>query len=124
MLFAKRVFTIAGIYGLLALVPMYFLEPKFAAPFDEINHPEFYYGFIGVGAAFQLVFLVIAQDPARYRPLMQAAMVEKASFAVALIALFASHRLAAQTLPGGIVDAILCALFVAAYAKTKPLADA
>ena len=37
-----------------------------------VTHPEFYYGFVGVALAFQLVFLTIASDPLKYRPLILA----------------------------------------------------
>jgi hypothetical protein len=49
MKFAKLVFTIAGVYGILVILPQYFLEAKNGRDFPPpINHPEYYYGFIGV----------------------------------------------------------------------------
>ena len=57
MRFAKYTFLIAGIYGLLALLPMYFIETRYGVDDPpSITHPEFYYGFIGVAAAFQHLF--------------------------------------------------------------------
>ncbi|MDI1241860.1 MAG: hypothetical protein PSX80_08075, partial [bacterium] len=77
MRFARWTFLIAGIYGLLALVPMYFMESQIGVDTPPaITHPEYFYGFVGVAIAFQLVFLTISTDPAKYRPLMVAAMVE------------------------------------------------
>ena len=59
MLFAQRVFHIAGIYGLAVLLPQFFIE-LLPAEFvkqqlgEEIVpgavHPEHFYGFVGVAA--------------------------------------------------------------------------
>ena len=67
-MFAKRVFTIAGIYGLVVLLPLYALERQLGEQRPPpITHPEFYYGFVGVGVAWQLAFLIIGREPERYR---------------------------------------------------------
>lgn len=56
MKFAKRVFLIAGIYGLIVVFPMYFLEEKNSRDFPPpITHPEYYYGFIDVTLAWQVL---------------------------------------------------------------------
>src|SRR5689334_16082459 len=69
--FASRVFLGAGIYGVIALLPQYFLEKKLGQDFPPpLTHPEHFYGFIGVALAWQLVFLTISRDVQRYRPLM------------------------------------------------------
>lgn len=44
-----------------------------------ITRPGFYYGFVGLGLAWQIAFLVIAQDPVKYRLMMIPSMVEKFS---------------------------------------------
>jgi hypothetical protein len=89
MKFARYVFLIAGIYGLLVLVPMYFMEQKQSTDFPPpITHPEFYYGFLGVAVAWQVAFLVLATDPKRYRLMIIPAILEKASFAIAVIILY------------------------------------
>ena len=117
--FAKIVYTVAGVYGLLALLPQYFLEEKTGRDYPPpITHPEYYYGFIGVGLAWQVLFLIIALDPARYRTVMIAAILEKASFGVAAAVLYLQHRAPALLLGFGIVDLIFGALFAVAYAKT------
>ena len=52
MRFARVVYFIAGIYGLLVLLPQYFLEEKTGRDFPPaITHPEFFYGFIAVAVA-------------------------------------------------------------------------
>jgi hypothetical protein len=119
MTFAKRVFLIAGIYGLVVLLPQYFMEEKTGRDFPPpVTHPEYFYGFIGVAVAWQIVFLIIARDPVRYRPIMLAAIVEKASFGIAAIALYLAGRLGAQMLGAGIIDLILGTLFTIAYLRT------
>jgi hypothetical protein len=119
MKFARRVFLIAGIYGLLVLLPQYFLEKKNGLDFPPpITHPEYYYGFIGVGLAWQVLFLIIAKDVVRYRTAMLAAILEKASFGIAAIVLFLLGRISPFVLGFAIVDLVLGALFVAAYVKT------
>jgi len=64
MKFAKYKYLIAGIYGILILVPQYFLETKTGIDYPPpITHPEYFYGFIGVAIVFQILFLVISRDP-------------------------------------------------------------
>ena len=121
MNFAKRVFVIAGIYGLLVLLPQYFLEDKTGRDFPPaITHAEYYYGFLGVAVAWQLAFFVISRDPVRYRAIMIAAVIEKASFGLAMVALYLRGRLSVQMLAAGVVDLIFVVLFVAAYTRTAP----
>lgn len=118
--FARRVFTGAGLYGIVALLPMYFLEHRIGetAP-PAITHPEYFYGFLGVTLPWQLAFLVIGRDPVRFRPLMPVAMLEKLGFVVALAVLYALGRFAdPRTAAGGAIDLVLLALFVAAYRTT------
>ena len=119
--FAKIVFRVAGIYGFLVLTPVYFLENKIAQETPPpITHPEYFYGFIGVALAWQLVFLVVSKDPVRYRALILPSIAEKLSFGVALLALFAQHRIPPSVLAAGSGDWIFAFLFLAAYLKTKP----
>ena len=93
MKFAKRVFLIAGVYGLIVVLPMYLLEDKTGRDFPPaITHPEYYYGFIGVTVAWQILFLILSKDPIRYRLMMIPAILEKASFGVAIIVLFLQER--------------------------------
>ena len=119
MKFARWTFLIAGVYGLLALVPMYFMETQFGIDNPPaITHPEFFYGFIGVAVAFQLVFIIISTDPLKYRPLMLAAIVEKFSFAIAAAVLLMQGRLAGMIIIGAAIDALLGALFTVAWFRT------
>ena len=119
MKFAKVVFLIAGIYGLIVLLPQYFLEGKIGhdSP-PAITHPEFFYGFLGVTVAWQIVFLVISQNPARYRPMMLPSVLEKAGFIVAVGILFLQHRVSPVIVAPAGIDLLLGILFVIAFVKT------
>jgi hypothetical protein len=125
MKFAKYVFALAGLYGLVTLVPAYFLEAAIAASNPPaITHPEFFYGFVGVALAWQIMFFVIAFDPRRYRPAMPVAFLEKLAFGAAAVALFSVHRIQPQVLGLGLTDLVLGVLFLIAYAATpKPSAS-
>ena len=124
MKFAKRVFLIAGIYGLIVLLPMYLLEEKTGRDFPPpITHPEYYYGFIGVAVAWQVLFLILSRNPIRYRPMMIPAILEKAVFAIPAVILYLQQRISTFTLGAGLVDALLGVLFFVAYLKTANLAE-
>ena len=119
MIFARRVFFIAGTYGLIVLLPLYFLETRTGIDYPPVvTHPEYYYGFIGVAVAWQLAFFIIAGNPIRYRPIMLAAIVEKAAFGLPAIGLFLAGRLYLQMLLAGLIDLGLGVLFVMAYGRT------
>jgi len=109
---------IAGILGLLVLVPQYFLEEKIGLDSSPaITHPEFFYGFIGVAIAFQLVFLVIAADPRKYRPMILPSIVEKFSFGLAVAALVLAGRVSGQIVIGATLDLVLGVLFIISWFK-------
>ena len=119
MKFARRVFLGAAIYGFSVLLPQYFLEGKTGRDFPPpITHPEYFYGFVGVALAWQVVFFIISRDPARFRPLMIPAIIEKAAFGIPAIVLFLLGRLNAQMLGAGIIDLVLGTLFIVAYVRT------
>ena len=117
--FAGRVYTIAGVYGLIVLVPQYFMEGRIARDMPPaITHPEYFYGFVGLAVVWQLCFLVIARQPVRLRPIMPVTVLEKLAFGIPAIVLYMEGRLAAATLAFGILDLLLGALFVLAYRRT------
>lgn len=123
MKFAKIVFWIAGIWGWLVLTPLYFLFDLISRNDPPpITHPGFFYGFVGVALAWQVAFLFIAQDPARYRPLMIPSILEKASYSVAVFVLVFQGRMHPSDLVFGCTDLLLGLLFLIAYLKTPPRA--
>jgi hypothetical protein len=120
MKFAKIVFWCAGIWGILVLTPLYFMFDIIGRQDPPpITHPAFYYGFIGVGLAWQVAFLIVATNPGRFRPLMLAAMIEKFSYGTTLVILYLQHRLHASDLTFGAVDLLFGVLFVYAFLQTK-----
>jgi len=99
MRFAKWVFLIAGVYGVLLIAPSYFLERRFGEEYPPaINHPEFFYGFMGAGLAWQFMYLLIGSDPPRYRTAMLIASAAKTSFAFAVLALYWQDRVPGRRL--------------------------
>jgi hypothetical protein len=121
MIFARRAFLIAGIYGLLVLLPLYFMEARNGRDQPPaITHPEYFYGFLGVAVSWQVAFLVISRDPVRFRPLMVPAVLEKATYGIATIALFVGGRLSGQMLMSGLIDLTIGVLFIVAYLRAGP----
>ena len=108
----------AGFCGLLVLAPQYFLEAKTGRDFPPpITHPEFYYGFIGVTLAWQVLFLLLSTDQTRYRTLIIPAALEKAGCVIAAAVLFLQHRVASLMLGHATIDLVLGILFIAAYGE-------
>lgn len=125
MKFAKTVFRVAGIYGLVVLIPQYFMEQKIGLDFPPpVTHPEHFYGFVGVALVWQLAFFIIARDPVRYRPMMWMAVLEKVAFGGAAVALFLQGRLATAILAAGVIDLLLAGLFLLAIRATPAEAAA
>lgn len=119
MKFAKIVFWIAAIWGLLIITPLYFMFDVIGRNDPPaITHPGFFYGFVGAALAWQIAFVFIAMDPSRYRPLMIPSMVEKFTYAIAVFLLVEQGRMHPSDLPFGVVDLLLGILFLVAYIKT------
>ena len=118
--FARRVFIAAGVYGLVGLLPLYFFEQRFAELFPPaLTHPEFFYGFAGVALAWQVAFLVIGSDPARFRPLMLPAVLEKLGYGLAVVTLVVQGRTPVLLVTTAVIDLVLAILFAAAYLRTR-----
>jgi hypothetical protein len=119
MRFAKVVFLAAGIYGLLILTPIYFMENKIGHETPPaITHREYFNGFLGAGLAWQVLFLVLSRDPVRYRAMILPSILEKIAYGIALIVLFAQRRLPLSVLTIGSVDWVFAFLFLAAHFTT------
>ena len=120
MKFAKIVFWVAGIWGLLVLTPLYFMFDLIGRNDPPpITHPGFFYGFVGLGLAWQVAFIIIATDPVRYRPLMIPSVLEKVSFGAAVIVLVLQARMHQPDLVFAGSDLLLGVLFVIAYFKIR-----
>jgi hypothetical protein len=120
MKFAKVVFWVAGIWGVLVITPLYFmfnLIGKNDPP--VITHPRFYYGFVGCALAWQIAFLIIGANPVRLRPMMIPSVVEKFTYGASVVALVANGRMHRTDLVFAGTDLTLGVLFVVAFVKTK-----
>jgi hypothetical protein len=119
MRFAKIVFTAAGVWGIVVLMPLYFLVDITGRQYvPPTEYPHFFYGFLGVTIAWQIAFLVIGSSPARFRPLMIPSIVEKLSYVVTLAMLHSEARISAADAMAGVPDLLLGILFIAAFMKT------
>jgi hypothetical protein len=120
MKFARIVFLIAGIYGLVVMVPQYFLEGWIGRDtLPPITHPEFYYGFIGVTIAWQVLFLIMSRDPLRFRLMMIPAVLEKAAFLIPVLILLFQRRVAPSMLAPAGIDLVLGILFIVAFLNNR-----
>lgn len=119
MRFAKVVFWVSGIWGVLMFTPLYFIfnligrqEPP------PITHPGFYYGFAAMALAWQFAFFAIATDPVRFRPMMILGALGKLGWGIAVLVLYLQGRISQGDMALGLVDLLLAAFFVVAFLKT------
>jgi hypothetical protein len=111
---------LAGIWGILVLVPLYFLVDITGKPWPPpLNYPHFFYGFVSVALAWQLAFLAIGRNPERYRLLMLPAIVEKLGHVATVATLHARGAIGTEDAMTAAPDLLLGVLFVAAFLKTR-----
>ena len=77
----------------------------------------FFYGFVGVTLAWQLLFLVIAWQPVRLRPVIPFAALEKLSFGIGAMVLYRQGRLDHGDLYFGGIDLVLAVLFILCWLR-------
>jgi hypothetical protein len=124
MKFAKIVFWIAAIWGVLIITPLYFMFGVISRNDPPaITHPGFFYGFAGAALAWQIAFFFIARNPVRFRPMMIPSIFEKFSYGAAVAVLVMHGRMHPQDFAFGGADLLLGVLFVIAYFKTPRRAD-
>ena len=78
--------------------------------------------FCPVAMAWQMAFLIIGADPARFRLLMIPSIVEKLGYVVTVAVLHSQARISTADATTAGPDLVLGLLFIAAFAKT-PTAD-
>jgi hypothetical protein len=121
MRFAKRVFTLAGVWGLVVLLPLYFTFDLVGRAYPPaVTHPDFYYGFVTVALAWQVAFLTIGRDPVRLRPMMIPAIAEKFGYVLSLTVLYLQGRLMFGQFAVAVPDFLLGLMFVLSFAKVSP----
>ena len=114
--FARLVFRIAGIYGILAVAPMFFLEPRLA---PGAIHPVFFYAWVSLNLMWQVLFLVVSTNPIRYRPMILVSVFEKASAVIVVPWLYLGGRVGGMWLGAAVADLVFAALFIASYRVTR-----
>jgi len=120
MRFAKTVFTVAGVWGLLVLLPLYFTFDLVGRAYPPaVTHPDFYYGFVTVALAWQIAFLTIGRDPVRLRPMMIPAIAEKFGYVLSLTVLYLRGRLVLGQFAVAVPDFLLGLMFVVSFAKVS-----
>jgi hypothetical protein len=118
MRFASWVFGIAGAYGVISVAPLYFMEQTIGRQDPPpITHPMFFYGFVGVTLAWQLLFFAIASQPVRLRPVIPFAVLEKLSFGIGAMVLYRQGRLDHGDLYFGGIDLALAVLFILCWLR-------
>ena len=121
MRFARFVFIGAGIWGIVVLMPLYWLLDvtgrRYGPPTEYL---QFFYGFFSVALAWQIAFLVIGSNPTRFRPLMIPSMLEKLGYVMTLAVLYGQTRISATDAQAAVPDLLLGILFIVAFAKTRP----
>ena len=122
MKIARILFGLAALYGIPVLLLGLVGENQFnAAMPPAITHPEFYYGFYGIALVFQLIFVLIATDPVRYRPLMLIAALEKLAFFLPGMVLHANGRLpVGGPYYGAWIDGLWAIFFLFAWWQVRP----
>ena len=118
MKFARWVFYLAAAYGVITVAPLYFMEHMINRQDPPaITHPMFFYGFVGVTLAWQLLFIAIGRSPVRLRPVIPFAVLEKLSFGIGALVLRGQGRLDPNDLWFGVIDLTLAVLFLISWRK-------
>jgi len=116
---ARWIYGAAAVYGFLVLTPLLFAEGQIAKVDGRpLGHPEYYYGFLSAALVFQLVFVLIARDPLRLRPVMVATIFEKLTWGLAVAALVLQGRVHGPVVAFAALDVLWIPFFGWAYAET------
>lgn len=113
-------FVGAGIWGITVLTPLYWLVDITGRVYSPpADYPHFFYGFLSVAMAWQIAFLIIGSDPARFRPLMLAGILEKLGHVAGVLAMYHQARITTLDAEGAIPDLLLALGFVAAFVASR-----
>lgn len=120
MRFARFAFIGGGIWGVAVLMPLYWLVDVTGRPYrPPMDYPHFFYGFLSVAMAWQLAFIVIGSNPARFRPLMIPAIVEKLGHVAGVVVLYWNARISMIDAQAAIPDFLLAILFMAGFMRVR-----
>jgi hypothetical protein len=120
MRFSRYVFIAAGIWGIFILTPLFFLVDVSGRHYPPpTSYPQFVYGFFAIALVWQFVFLVIGADPARFRPLMILAVLEKAAFVIPAAVLYTHGQIPWLDASAAVPDLIFGLLFIAGFFASR-----
>jgi len=118
MKFARVVFWIAGVWGVIVIAPLFFLRNEVGRQMPPaVTHPEFYYGFAIVTLMWQVSFFIIARDPARYRAFMIPPSIAKLGYSAIVVVFHLNGEVSKTQLLFAASDFILAILFLVAYSR-------
>jgi hypothetical protein len=124
MKFARTVFLVAGVWGVLVIAPLFFIFHLIGTQDPPpVTHAGFYYGFATTALAWQIAFFVIASDPRRLRPLMIPSFFEKLFYVTAVVVLYLQGRIRVPDLALGGIDLLFGISFLAAFFRVKEEAE-
>ena len=124
MRFARIVFIGAGIWGLAVLAPLYWLVDISGRPYPPpADYPHFFYGFLSVAMAWQIAFLIIGSNPARFRLLMIPGILEKLGHVAGVAVLYGRARIGWVDAQAAVPDFVLAMIFILAFVKTRPVRE-
>ena len=119
MRFARLIFRLGGIWGLIVMTPMYFMYDTIGRQYPPpITHPDMYYGFVSVTWVWQIAYVVISTDPVRFRPFMLVGILAKSLYFATMTAVYASGGIQLSQLAAVIPDLVLAVLFAVSFVKT------
>ena len=120
MRFARVVFYVAALWGVLVLTPLYFMFDVIGRQDPPpLTHPGFYYGFVGTALAWQAAFSLVATNPAVFRPMMLPAILEKIAYGASVVVLFLEKRIRPSDLLFAAADLVFAVLFLISFIKTR-----
>ena len=124
MKFARTVFLVAGVWGVLVITPLFFIFNLIGTQDPPpVTHPGFYYGFATTALAWQIAFFVIASDPRRLRPLMIPSFFEKLFYVTAVVVLYLQGRIRVPDLVLGGIDLLFGISFLAAFFRVAKVTE-
>jgi len=118
MAYARRVFGIAAIHGVIVLMLRWTFDPAPPRAGAAVEPATLLPEFVPLLIAMSALFALVASEPMRYRALMLVGVVQKAGVGGATLWLHAQQRLPPSSLGASLVELGLACLFVVAYVRT------
>ena len=116
---AKLIFRVAAVWAILALTPILFFPNRIGNPVPRpLTEPEYFHGFLALSLLFALLYLVIATNPIRYRPVMWIGILQKFVYPLAIFGLLSTHRAPPTKSFYAGVEFLFGLLFILALIKT------